>query len=71
MHKVLNWYLKYNVYLDAQVAIAWILSGSAKSKNVFANNRLKDISKIRAELVEKFGVECKFSPGFFIHISRK
>ena len=38
---------------DSQVALAWLLSGKANRKNVFVNNRLKDISLFREKLNDR------------------
>lgn len=35
------------VLTDSQVALAWLLSGKAMKKNVFVNNRLKDIQTFK------------------------
>ena len=34
------------MFLDSQVALTWILSNKAPRKNIFVNNRLKEISNI-------------------------
>ena len=36
--------------VDAQIVLSWILSTYVKTKNVFAKNRVKDISDMRAEI---------------------
>ena len=45
--------VKFNnviVYSDSQVALAWLLKGHAPRKNVFVNNRLKDIKALKDTL---------------------
>lgn len=46
--------------VDAQVVISWVLTKNVKAKNIFASNRVKDISGFRDEILEKYGHECKF-----------
>jgi len=46
--------------VDAQVVLSWILSKNVKSKNIFARNRVVDISKMREEINDEFGIEVKF-----------
>ncbi|MEO0900443.1 MAG: hypothetical protein AAFY71_28800, partial [Bacteroidota bacterium] len=38
------------LFVDSQVALSWILSGNAPRKNVFVNNRLKEISEYLCKL---------------------
>ena len=38
---------KITIYCDSQVALAWLLKGTAMKKNVFVNNRLKDIKEMK------------------------
>jgi len=45
---------------DSQVVLSWILSGKTKSKNIFAMNRVKDITKSRADIKDKYKLDCKF-----------
>lgn len=47
--------------IDSQIVISWILSGKVKSKNVFANNRIRDITGFRKDILDKFGLNCYFS----------
>ena len=54
--KVLN----LTVCVDAQVALSWILTGNVKSKNVFANNRVKEITCFREEILTNHGLKCNF-----------
>jgi len=49
-----------SVCIDAQVVLSWILTKNVKSKNVFARNRIADISKLRTEILELWGVDVKF-----------
>lgn len=37
-----------NFYLDSQVSLAWLLSRKATKKNIFVNNRLKEITSLIA-----------------------
>ena len=46
--------------VDAQIVLSWILSKNVKSKNIFAKNRVKDISGFREEYYNKFNLQCKF-----------
>jgi len=45
---------------DSQVALSWVLSGCVKSKNVFANNRVKDVTQFRKDIKDRYGLTCKF-----------
>ena len=45
---------------DSQVALSWVISRNVKSKNVFANNRVKDIHDILKEVKENHIIECSF-----------
>ena len=48
------------ICVDAQIVLSWILSGKVKTKNIFANNRIKDIYRFRQELESKFDVTFNF-----------
>ncbi|KAG1713941.1 hypothetical protein GQR58_002015 [Nymphon striatum] len=39
-----------NIFTDSQVALNWLLTGHALKKNVFVNNRLKEIKEIHSYL---------------------
>ena len=51
---------KITLSSDSQVALSWVVDGRVKSKNNFADNRVKDISSIRNEISEKFGLKVNF-----------
>jgi hypothetical protein len=46
--------------IDSQIVLSWILSGFVKSKNVFASNRVKDITNFVAALKAKFPLDLNF-----------
>ena len=48
------------VAVDAQVVLSWLVSKSAKPKNVFVNNRLKEIFAIKEVIESKFKCKIKF-----------
>ena len=48
------------VCVDAQVVLSWIRTKNVKNKNIFARNRVAEISKYRAEIHEQYGLECNF-----------
>ena len=48
------------ICVDAQVVLSWVLTGNIKTKNVFANNRLKDIMVFLKQVETNYGVTCKF-----------
>ena len=48
-----------HILVDSQVALAWLLKGCARKKNVFVCNRLKEISQITDALKEK-GIQISF-----------
>ena len=55
---------KINIYCDSQVALAWLLKGTAMKKNIFVNNRLKDIKEINKRFaVRQIKVNYKFATG--------
>ena len=47
---------KVTIASDSQVALSWVMDQKIKNKNVFAANRLKDISSIRDKIFEQFNV---------------
>ena len=48
------------VSVDAQIVLSWVLTGKVKTKNIFASNRVKDITLFRDELAKNFGLNVKF-----------
>lgn len=48
------------ISVDAQVVLSWILSNNVKSKNVFANNRVKDIAQFRRDIKQNFSLDVTF-----------
>ena len=48
------------IALDAQIVLTWILTNKVKVKNIAARNRIRDISTIRNDLLDKYGINCKF-----------
>ena len=48
------------ICIDAQIVLSWILSEKVKSKNIFADNRVKDILKFKSELEQEFKVKFHF-----------
>ena len=55
---------KITIFSDSQVSLAWLLKGAAPRKNVFVNNRLKDIRLLQQELATiNIPVEFKFTTG--------
>ena len=51
-----------DVYIcgDSQVALSWVLTRCVKTKNQFAKNRVKDISKFREDICDKYNLNCNF-----------
>lgn len=49
---------------DSQVALSWVLTETVKSKNIFSNNRVKDILLMKRQATEKFkvGIQFKYIP---------
>ena len=45
---------------DSQVVLSWILSSKINRKNVFAQNRVKDIVKFHSDLSESYKLNVKF-----------
>ena len=45
---------------DSQVALSWILSGCVGTKNIFATNRVKDITQFRQNIFEDYNIQCNF-----------
>lgn len=48
------------VCIDAQIVLAWILTGKVRSKNIFAQNRVNDINYLLKEYRAKFDIPCTF-----------
>lgn len=48
------------ICIDAQIVISWILTGKVKSKNIFAQNRVKDINSYRDQIKQEFSIDCNF-----------
>ena len=46
--------------LDAQIVLSWILTKNVKTKNLFASNRIKDITKYREEIFSNYSIDIKF-----------
>ena len=42
-----------NLAVDSQIVLSWILSENVKTKNVFTQNRIKDICLLRQEMYEQ------------------
>lgn len=52
------------LYSDSQVSLAWLLKGSAPRKNIFVNNRLREIQSIKESLsARNIKVTFKFTTG--------
>ena len=47
--------------MDAQIVLSWLLSGKAKNKNIFVNNRLKEISLIKKQVEQEFKVSISYA----------
>ena len=45
---------------DSQVALSWVLTQKVKAKNIFAQNRIKDITLLRNEILDNLGINCHF-----------
>ena len=52
--------LEITLAIDAQIVLTWILSQTVKTKNICARNRVKDITVMRQDIKDKYGLECKF-----------
>ena len=48
------------VAVDAQVVLSWVLSDIVKTKKVFVANRIKDIKKMKADILMEFKVDIQF-----------
>ena len=48
------------IIVDSQVVLTWILSENVKTKNLFAKNRVKDISLYIKEIYNKFKLTINF-----------
>ena len=46
--------------VDAQIVLSWILTKNVRAKNIFAANRVKDISIFRDDISEKYKIDCRF-----------
>ena len=46
--------------VDAQVVLAWLLTGNIKAKNQFAKNRLNDIYDLKASITKEFDITPQF-----------
>lgn len=46
--------------IDAQICISWILTEMVKTKNIFARNRVRDISDYRKQIKSRLNIDCKF-----------
>ena len=46
-----------NLAVDSQIVLSWILSENDKTKNVFTQNRIKDICLLRQEMYEQYKVD--------------
>ena len=51
---------KVYICSDSQVALSWVLTRNVKSKNQFANNRVKDICEMLEVTNTEFNVPCYF-----------
>lgn len=50
-----------NFGIDSQIVISWILNGKVKVKNIFANNRIKDIQGFDSQISEESNLKCKLN----------
>ncbi|CAL4117170.1 unnamed protein product, partial [Meganyctiphanes norvegica] len=48
------------IAVDAQVVLSWLLSDNIKTKNLYAQNRVRDIQRMKGELVEKYNIPFHF-----------
>lgn len=46
--------------IDSQIVLTWVLSECVKAKNIFARNRVSDISLVRKRLLEERDLTCQF-----------
>ena len=53
--------LDFRVFIDAQLVLSWVLAGKVTAKNVFACNRISDITCSIKNIEENFGLQCKSS----------
>ena len=49
------------VCVDAQMVLSLVLTSNVKTKNIFARNRVHDISRMRMEISDHYNLECKFT----------
>ena len=55
--------VKFNnifVAVDAQVVLSWLLSDTVKTKNQFARNRIRDVHRMKRDLLDQYGVQISF-----------
>ena len=55
--------VKFNhiyVAVDAQVVLSWLLSDSVKTKNQFARNRIRDVHRMKRDLLDQYRVPISF-----------
>ena len=48
------------VGVDAQVVLSWILSDTVKTKKPFTANRIKDIKKMKNDILNEFNIDIQF-----------
>jgi len=48
------------ICVDAQVVLSWVLSGSVKTKNICARNKVKEVTSQRQQILTEYGFDCKF-----------
>ena len=48
------------VAVDAQVVLSWLLSDTVKTKNQFARNRIRDVHRMKRELLDQYRVPISF-----------
>ena len=46
--------------VDAQVVLAWIITGKVKAKNIFASNRLKEVLSFQRDIESNYNAKCQF-----------
>ena len=52
--------LVISIFVDSQVVLSWVLTCKALKKNIFVNNRLKEIDSLLYEIKSKF-VKANFA----------
>ena len=55
-----------SICVDAQIVLSWVLTGSSSSKNIFTNNRIKDIVALIEEIKSEYGIIINFK---YVHTS--